>query len=193
LTGRMRFWRYRKLLMSKTRRRRLAVGGPDYRADVEKGELLRTITAAHNDFAGLIQRISDDRLLEPAMDEWTAKDVLAHLAWWQDHSAQLTADFSSKRQPEEETHPSTTTDEINELVHRQHINDSPAATRVAFAQSFQRLLTALEPLSDDDLFGAGRCSWLGSGALSEMIIGDTSHHYQQHWSNLEPLSQHGER
>jgi hypothetical protein len=165
------------------------VGWADYRADVDKGELLRTITVAQSDIAGLIERISNVRLLEPVMDDWTAKDVLAHLAWWQDHSARLTADFSAKRQPDDMTHPGTTTDEINEHVHRQHLNDTPEVTRDAFAQSFQRLLAALEPLTDDDLFGLDRCSWLGGGALAEMIIGDTSRHYQQHWASLEPLSQ----
>jgi hypothetical protein len=168
---------------------RPAFSRPDYRANVDKGNSLRTITTAQSDIAGPIERISDDQLLEPVMDDGTAKDVLAHLAWRQDHSARLTADLSSKRRPDDMTHPGTTTDEINEQVYRQHLNDTPEVTRAAFAQSFQRLLAALEPLTDDDLFGMDRCPWLGGGALSEMIIGDTSRHYQQHWANLEPLSQ----
>jgi len=164
------------------------LGGPDYRADVDKREFVRTITTSHSDLAGLIGRISDDGLLEQVMDDWTAKDVLAHLAWWQDHSARLIEDFSSNRQPDHETHPGTTTDEINEHVHHQHLNDAPDVTRVAFAESFQRLLAALEPVADDDLFGLERCPWLDGGALSEMILGDTSRHYQQHLANLEQLS-----
>jgi hypothetical protein len=160
---------------------------------VEKGELVRTITSAHSDIAGLIERISDDRLLEPVMGDWTANDVLAHLAWWHEHSARLTEDFSAERQPDEMTHPGTTTDEINEYVYRRHMNDTPEVTRVAFTQSFQRLLAALEPLSDHDLFGRDRCPWLNGGSLSEMILGDSSLHYQQHLASLEPLAQSGPR
>jgi hypothetical protein len=156
---------------------------------VDKGELLRTITTSHSELAELVGRISDDRLLDPAMDNWTGKDLLAHLAWWQDHSARLTEDFSASRKPDDQTHPGNTTDEINEYVYRLHSNDAPDVTRVAFAQSFQRLLAAIEPLTNEDLFSSDRCPWLNGGKLSEMIFGDTSHHYQQHLGYLEPLSE----
>lgn len=32
---------------------------------------------------GVIRDLPDKRLLEPAMDEWTGKDLIAHIAWWQ--------------------------------------------------------------------------------------------------------------
>jgi hypothetical protein len=47
--------------------------GPDYRADVDKDELVRTITSAHSDIAGLVEGISDDQLLQPVMDDWSAQ------------------------------------------------------------------------------------------------------------------------
>ena len=126
------------------------------------------------------------------MGDWTGKDVLAHLAWWQDHSARLIGDFSAKRQPDDKTHPGDTTDEINDYVFREHADDSPEATRDAFRQGIERLLVAIEPLSDDDLFGSDRAPWLDGGALSEMIFGDTTRHYQQHRADLEQLAASGE-
>jgi hypothetical protein len=52
-----------------------------------------------------VERISDDRLRDPAMGDWKGKDVLAHLAWWHDHSvlvieglrADLTLRFEKRR------------------------------------------------------------------------------------------------
>lgn len=168
---------------------RQATASPHYRKTVDKDELLRTITTAHDELAVLVGRIGDDRLRDQAMDDWTGKDVLAHLAWWQDHSARLVEDLIANRQPDNKTHPGSTTDEINEYVFREHIDDSPEVTRDAFAQTFQRLLAAIEPLTDDDLFRPGRCSWLDGGALSEMLFWDTSRHYQDHFAHLEPLSE----
>lgn len=165
-----------------------ATASPDYCAKVNKSELLLTITTAHDELEELLERISDDRLRDPAMDDWTGKDVLAHLAWWQDHSARLIEDLLANRQPNDKTHPGSTTDEINEYVFREHADDSPEETRVAFTQTLQRLLSAIEPLTDDDLFSSGRCAWLDGGALSEMLLWDTSRHYQQHCLNLEQLS-----
>jgi hypothetical protein len=134
------------------------------------------------------RRISNDRLLDPVINDWSGKDVLAHLAWWQEHSAKLTEDFRAGRQPDDKTHPGSTTDEINEYVYREHIDDSPELARIAFSQTFQRLLAAIESLTDDELFQSDRCLWLNGGAMSEMIVGDTSRHYQDHYANLEPLS-----
>ncbi|MGC2485259.1 MAG: ClbS/DfsB family four-helix bundle protein [Acidimicrobiales bacterium] len=155
---------------------------------MDKEELLRTITSAYDELAELVERISDDRLLDPAMDDWTGKDVLAHLAWWQDHSARLAEDFRAGRQPDDTTHPGSTTDEINEYVFRKHVDDSPEVARVEFKKSFERLLLAIEPLTDKELFSPGLCSWLDGVALSEMLFWDSSRHYQQHFVDLEPLS-----
>ena len=156
--------------------------------NVEKFELLRTITTAYDELADLVGRISNDRLMEPAMDDWTGKDVLAHISWWHDHSARLTEDFRAGREPDRTTHPEGTTDEINEYVLREHVDDSPHEVRAALAQTFQRLLAALEPLTDDELFSPGHCSWLDGEALSEMILWDTSRHYPQHLANLASLT-----
>ena len=54
---------------------------------VDKPELISTIREAHQRVAGAIEHIPDERLLEPVMDDWTGKDLLAHMAWWHDHSA----------------------------------------------------------------------------------------------------------
>jgi hypothetical protein len=156
---------------------------------VDKSELLRTITNAHEELAKLVEHISDNRLRDIAMDDWTGKDVVAHLAWWQDHSARVLEDICASREPDPTTHPGSTTDDVNDYVYRTHIDDTPEMTRVALTHTFQRLLGAIEPLTDDDLFGLDRCPWLNGGALSEMILWDTSRHYEDHFSYLRALSQ----
>jgi hypothetical protein len=45
------------------------------------------------------------------------------------------------------------------------------------------------PLTDDDLFGADRWPWLGEEALVEMLLWDTSRHYEAHLEHLAPLAQ----
>jgi hypothetical protein len=156
---------------------------------VEREELLRTITTAHRDLALLVERISDERLRDPAMEDWKGKDVLAHLAWWHDHSVLVIEGLRAGRQPSDGTDPANTTDEINERVHLEHLDDRPDVTRVALNQSFERLLAAIKPLTDDDLFGADRWPWLDGEALVEMLLWDTSRHYEAHLEHLAPLAQ----
>ncbi len=77
---------------------------------MDREELLRTITTAHRELAQLVERISDDRLRDPAMGDWKGKDVLAHLAWWHDHSVLVIEGLRAGRQPYDGTDPANTTD-----------------------------------------------------------------------------------
>ena len=157
---------------------------------MDRDELLRTITTAHRELADLVERISDDRLRDPAMDDWKGKDVLAHLAWWHDHSVLVIEGLRAGRQPYDEADPANTTDGFNERVHREHLEDPPYVTRIAFKQSFERLLAKIKPITDDDdLFGADRWPWLGGEALVETLLWDTSRHYEAHLKHLAPLAQ----
>jgi hypothetical protein len=155
---------------------------------VDKPELIRTIREAHQRAAGAIEHIPDERLLEPAMDDWTGKDLLAHLAWWHDHSTCVIEGLRAGRQPYDATDPANSTDTLNERTHRQHMDDSPELTRRAFNESFSRMLAALEPVTDEELFANDRWPWLGGEALAETILWDSSRHYDAHREHLEPLS-----
>ena len=143
---------------------------------------------AHERMAEAIGKIPEGRLLEPVMAEWTGKDLLAHMAWWHDHSVLVIEGLRAGRQPYDETDPSNSTDPLNERTHREHADDPPEPTRRAFTESFTRLLAALEPLTDEELFADDHWPWLGGEALAEMILWDSSRHYDAHRDYLDPLS-----
>jgi hypothetical protein len=155
---------------------------------VDKHELIHTIREAHQHAAGAIEHVSAERLLEPAMDDWTGKDLLAHLAWWHDHSVFVIEALREGRQPYDDTDPANTTDALNERTHREHLDDPPELTRQAFNDSYMRLLAAIESVTDEELFAADRWPWLGGEALAEMILWDSSRHYNDHREHLETPS-----
>lgn len=152
--------------------------------DSKKAELIRIIREAHQRTARLIDQIPEEQLLERVMDDWTRKDVLAHMAWWHDHSVRVIEGLRAGRQPYDATDRANTTDEINRRVHREHRDDPPAAARQAFTDSFTRLLAALEPLTDEELFADDRWPWLGGEPLAETILWDSSRHYDAHREHL---------
>jgi hypothetical protein len=60
---------------------------------------------------------------------------------------------------------------------------------ITTAKSFERLLAAITPLTDGDLFGADRWPWLGQcEALMETLLWDISRHYEAHLEHLAPLA-----
>jgi hypothetical protein len=152
---------------------------------VDKPELIRTIRGAHQNLARTIEDIPDASLLEPVMNDWTRKDLLAHMAWWHDHSVLVIESLRAGRQPYDGTAPKNTTDALNERTHREHLADPPERTRQAFDESFTRLLAALERVTDDELFADDRWPWLSGEALVETILWDSSRHYDAHREHLE--------
>ena len=143
---------------------------------------------AYQRLADVIEHLPDERLLEPAMDNWTGKDLLAHMAWWHDHSVLVIDGLRAGRRPYEASDPSNTTDAINERIRHDHLHDPPELTRRAFNESFTRLLAALEPVADEELFAVDRWQWLSGEALVETILWDSSRHYDAHREHLERLS-----
>ncbi len=155
---------------------------------MDKSELIRTIRDAHQQMASAIERLPDKRLLEPAMDDWTGKDLVAHMAWWHDHSALVIESLRAGREPYDKNAPAYETDARNEQTHREHLDDSPALVRRAFRESFDRLMTALGPCAEDELFSVDRWPWLEGESLAEEIQWDSSRHYDEHRKYLEGLS-----
>src|SRR5713101_8812078 len=109
---------------------------------------MRTMRDAYQRLADVIEHLPDERLLEPAMDNWTGKDLLAHMAWWHDHSVLVIESLRAGRQPYDGTDPANTTDAFNERTHREDLDDPQELTRRAFNESLTRLLAALEPVTD---------------------------------------------
>jgi hypothetical protein len=52
----------------------------------------------------------------------------------------------------------------------------------------RRLLAALEPVTDEELFAADRWPWRGGEALVETVLWDSLRHYDAHREHLERLS-----
>ena len=49
---------------------------------MKKAELIRALQEVHRAFNDLLARIPAERMNEPgALDSWSIKDVIAHLAW----------------------------------------------------------------------------------------------------------------
>ena len=155
---------------------------------VDKTELIRTIREAHQRMAGAIEHIPDERLLKPATDDWTGKDMLVHMAWWHDHSVAVIEGLRAGREPYDGNDPANTTDAINERTHSKHLDDPPELARRAFNELLTRLLAALEPVTDEELFADDRWPWLGGEALAETILWDSARHYEAHREHLDPLS-----
>ena len=151
-----------------------------------KAQLLELV---HDEYAALEQAIgqlSEAQLTAPIDGSWSAKDILAHIAAWQ----QIMLEFHIGRRPFEQAAPGIAAsyqtddvDTINEALYQRDRERALAEVLDAFRRSHQRTLATIEGMGEADLFRPytppGRDPSAG-GQLINWIAGDTYEHYMEH-------------
>jgi hypothetical protein len=146
--------------------------------------LIEQIETGHRRVASAIAALPDDALDEPASEDWTRKDVISHLAFWNRHSTAVIDALTSGREPYDADEAALTIDEVNARVLADHRGDSPATTRQAEADSYAALIARLEATDPADLFESDRFPWADGRPLVETIRDDTDRHYEEHLPQL---------
>lgn len=144
-----------------------------YTGSMTTHELLDRIRKSRGEVKTLIEGAPADQLerLPGPKPEWTAKDLLAHLSYWEhptlDKRAGRTALASWG-----DVHAT------NEELLRKSRRRSVADVLREFAESGQRIIEEIERLSDDDLLNDS--PWNDGKRLWEHLADDTCVHYEEH-------------
>jgi hypothetical protein len=158
-----------------------------------KAELLERISDSYAALEHTIGQLSDEQLTAPIDGSWSAKDLLAHIAAWE----QVTIHFHVGGRPFEEVtrlasvpYATTPVDKINEAFYQRDRDIRLAQVLQSFRSSHQELLATLDRMNDADLFkpytpaGRGPDS---TGQLIEWVIGDSYDHYDEHRATMQRL------
>ena len=146
-----------------------------------KDRLLAEIEHERQALENLIAGLSAEQLIQPGVvGRWSVKDVLAHLAAWEQlflgwHAAGLahqmpalpTEGFNWGQLPQ-----------LNQVIYERHCAETLAAVQKRFKASHRQLRKTLAGLSPEDLFTPGRFAWTGTHALLSFIVPNTSSHYR---------------
>ncbi len=104
-----------------------------------KAAMIARVRAAREAFELALAEVPADKLSHPIGDDgWTAKDVLAHVAWWEQHLV--------RRLKMGEDDDPRTTDEVNAAVYAENQARSMAEVRAMFDASGRALYEALAAL-----------------------------------------------
>ena len=152
---------------------------------MDKTTLLDAIRATHAPLAAAAAALSDEALLGPApgMDGWTRKDVLAHVEWWNGHSAAVIAGVRSGIDPYPGGDEPWDPDAWNARILAENRDRSAEDVRRGAADSFARLVAAVEGATDEELFATDPHPWL-DGTVAEMVEDDSTRHYPEHVPHL---------
>jgi len=159
-----------------------------YPAPATKAELLASITTQRRRLEAAFAGLSDAELTQPdVVGFWSIKDVMAHVArcerlvmeWYRtrvsgDSSVQLELGFS----PEAE-------DRMNQEWYEQDRHLSLAETRAVFNASYHDIWSAIEAMSEDEIFRGGHYPWTGQWPLLPYLCANTDGHYAEHAGQIE--------
>ncbi|GAP12782.1 uncharacterized conserved protein [Longilinea arvoryzae] len=145
-----------------------------------KDQLLRDIQTERNRLENCLSELTNDELEQPGVTgDWSVKDILAHLAAWErlllewyqaglrgGSSTILPVGMSRKK-----------IDRLNQAIYEKN-KDRPLNEVISeFNKSYKQVLTAIEAMSEEDLFGHGRIDWTGKLLLADYVAGNTCNHY----------------
>lgn len=148
-----------------------------------KDDLLARMRAGHQQFYAALARIPDERMDEIALyDNWSIKDFIAHIGWWQNSASECIAAArrgDAVRAFEDE-------DEVNHEIFIRYRHTPLDEVRAMEAQSYAALERLVQSISDEgELFDGGRYPATNGRQLASYAAGNTFGHYAMHLDDAQ--------
>lgn len=120
---------------------------------MKKSEVLNQLRTVRAEFKQLLARLSPEQMTEPGVaGNWSVKDMLAHIAWYEREEAELVGETVVAASPLWEV----PQDPRNELLREENKNRPLDDVLDDFDRAFEAIVAAVERLSDQDLVMPGR-------------------------------------
>ena len=147
---------------------------------MDRRRLLDAIEAGRARLEEALARYPDDAMLERIDDEWTRKDVLAHIEAWEGRVVALAEALHVGDAPEGHTE----TDALNARFFAQSRERSLADVRAGELAAYAAMIAEVARLSDEELFDGGRFAWTEGDPLALWFRGNGDEHYDEHLEQL---------
>jgi len=154
---------------------------------MDKAKVLETIQTERAQLDGLLAQLSAEQMCQTALEnQWSIKDVLAHIATWERRCAGwIQAGLHGERPDKPEK--GYTWEEIDKLNQKTYLenrgrslDDVQSDSRLAY----QDLLEQVQALSEDDITNPQRFPWTDGHGLVPYIAANSYEHYQEHFEQI---------
>ncbi len=147
-----------------------------------KAERLEKIRAEHAAFESTLAQLSQAQMIQPGVQsDWSVKDVAAHLTTWQSLVSRWLKQAARGENPDRPTDwPEGYIDKFNNQVYEKNKDRPLAQVLDDLRQSCDRVLSAVQLLSEDDINNPNRYSWRRGEPILNLIAGNTYEHFAEH-------------
>ncbi|HET7703485.1 MAG TPA: ClbS/DfsB family four-helix bundle protein [Candidatus Limnocylindrales bacterium] len=142
--------------------------------------LLTALRAGRDRLEGALAQFDDAAMAERIDDEWTRKDVLAHLEAWERRVVDLLERLRAGTDPGDRVE----TDELNARFYAADRGRTLADVRAGEGAAYDRMVAAIEGASDEELFDGDHFAWTEGEPLAAWFRGDGDEHYDEHLEQL---------
>lgn len=113
---------------------------------------------------------------------WSVKDIMAHLAEWEQmflgwHAAGVRGESPETPAPGY-TFGVKSLGQLNDAIYRKYRRRSLTDVQAFFDQSYQQILQALDGMSEEELNTPARYAWLGKHTVGDGLAANTWKHYR---------------
>lgn len=149
---------------------------------MEKTELLEALEDGHQELLEMLQDLPDEMLLKPGViGEWSIKDILAHLTYWEGQLVTLL--FQAQRGAAKPSTVHFSKISIEDLNQRWYLSGKDRALEMVW-QDWQgvrkQTIRRVTDLNEQDLNDIHRYTWLEGVPLFQWIANDTIEHEDEH-------------
>jgi len=142
-----------------------------------KAALLTFIQTEHIRLETCLKTLTEKQMLRPGVTgDWSVKDILAHLTWWeQDLIWKITSGWEIDPDPKQDL---WATDHANALIVEARRETPLAVVLADFQRSYQRILQMVEGFTEKDLANTN---------LYNALVINTASHYAEHCEWIETV------
>lgn len=152
---------------------------------MEKIELLTALDESREHFLETIDDLPDSALLESGVnDQWSIKDILAHLAMWEAELVKLLWQTKQGKTPNTAHFISDSVDELNAKWYQ--LNRERTLERILedFHGVRNQTIQWVEDFSENDLLDTNSFDWLDGTPLWQWIANDSYEHEGEHGAQI---------
>ena len=152
---------------------------------MNKKDLLALLEDSHERILEAIDGLSTEEMSEPGViDNWSVKDILAHLTRWEAEVIKMLWQARQGMQPTSLLNQPHSVDEVNALWREEDQTRSLERILEDFHGVRNQTIRRLEFFTDKDLNDPARYPWLGGQPLWEWVAGDSFQHDEEHLEQL---------
>lgn len=151
-----------------------------------KAALIEDIRVQRRRLEAVLGELNEEEQIQPGIvGDWSAKDVMAHLADWEQRFMGWYATGRRGETPEIPA-PGMTwrqMDLLNQQIFEKYKDLPLDVVKGTFTASYQQILALIESLPEEELFDGSCYGWLNGEVMAGWAAANTSNHY--YWAKTQ--------